>query len=154
MPTFRLVLAVTIRAPREQVYALLQGVENYPRLFRYMHDLRVLERRDNTVLAEVTEDMFGLRVFRVTTRFTFDPPHKVTMEQVRGPFERAVGWFTVTEQPDGTTRLEHGVEIAVGGLLGLLGKKVLESGLAKRRMVEEVQAVKQAAETAAGANAQ
>ncbi|GBC99862.1 hypothetical protein HRbin17_02393 [bacterium HR17] len=146
MPTFRLVLTVTVHAPIERVYALLRTVENYPRLFRYMHDLRVLERQDDTVLAEVNEDMFGLRVFWVTTRFTFDPPHKVTMEQVRGPFERAVGWFTLTPQPDSTTRLEHGVEIVVGGLLGMLGKKVLESGLAKRRMVEEMQAIKRAAE--------
>jgi ribosome-associated toxin RatA of RatAB toxin-antitoxin module len=145
MPEFRLVLAVTVRAPIERVYAVLADVERYPQLFRYMHDLQVMERRDKSLLAEVTEDMFG-KVFRVLTRFTFDPPRKVTMEQVRGPFDRAIGWFTLTPQPDGTTRLEHGVEIVASGVLGWLGKKVLESGLAKRRMTEEVRAVKMAAE--------
>jgi hypothetical protein len=38
------------------------------------------------------------------------------------------------------------VEIVASGVLGWLGKKVLESGLAKRRMTEEVRAVKMAAE--------
>jgi Oligoketide cyclase/lipid transport protein len=93
MPEFRLVLAVTVRAPIERVFAILADVERYPQLFRYMHDLQVVERRDKSLLAEVTEDMFG-KVFRVLTRFTFDPPRKVTIEQVRGPFDRAIGWFT------------------------------------------------------------
>jgi len=146
MPEFRLVLAVTVRAPIERVFAILADIERYPKLFRYMHDLRIVERQGKAVLAEVTEDMFGLKVFRVLTRFTFDPPRKVTMEQVRGPFDRAVGWFALEPQSDGTTRLEHGVEIAVSGILGWLGNKVLESGLAKRRMTEEVKAIKVAAE--------
>ncbi len=146
MAEFRLVLAVTVRAPIERIYALLADLERYPQLFRYMHDLRIIERKGKSVVAKVTEDMFGLKVFRVLTRFTFEPPRKVTMEQVRGPFERAVGWFTLEPQPNGTTRLEHGVEITASGLLGWLGAKVLESGLAKRRMAEELKAIKAAAE--------
>ncbi len=146
MPTLRLVVAVKVKAPMARIFDVLADVERYPKMFRYMHGLRVVEQSDQTVLAEVVEDMFGIKIFRVLTQFTFEPPAKVTIEQVQGPFERAVGWFNLEPQNDGSTRLVHGAEITASGLLGALGLLVLGSGEAKRRMTEEVEAVKREAE--------
>lgn len=146
MRTLRLVIGVKVNVPLERVFNVLSDLERYPKMFRYMHDLQVVERKDQTVLAEVVEDMFGIKIFRVLTRFTFEPPVKVTIEQVKGPFERAVGWFELEPQDDGSTRLVHGAEITAGGILGTLGLMVLRSGEAKRRMTEEVRAVKREAE--------
>lgn len=147
MRTLRLVIATTVQAPLEQVFAILADVESYPKIFHYMHNLRVLERTNTTVLADVQEDMFGIHIFWVRVRFTFETPKKVTIEQLRGPFEQAIGWFELEPQKNGTTRLVHGAEITASGIVGAMGLLFLTSGEAKRRMTKEVKAIKKAAES-------
>lgn len=152
MRTLRLVIATTVDAPLEHVYAVLSDLPRYPKLFRYMHDLQILERRDHTVLAEVVEDMFGMKVMKVLTKFTFSPPFKLFIEQVKGPFAKAVAWFDLKPESDGKTRVVHGAEITVDGLLGAIGIMLLRSGKAKARMTEELKAVKREAEKLAKAS--
>jgi len=145
MRTLRLVIATTVDAPLEHVYAVLSDLPRYPKFFRYMHDLRILEQRDHTVIAEVVEDMFGMKVMKVLTKFTFNPPLKLTIEQVKGPFAKAVAWFDLKPEGD-KTKVVHGAEITAGGLLGSIGMMLLKSGVAKERMTEELKAVKREAE--------
>lgn len=145
MRTLRLVIAATVKAPADLVYKVLNDLPRYPKLFKYMHDLRIVEQSDHTVLAEVTEDMFGMQIAKVLTKFVFEPPFKVFIEQVRGPFERAVAWFHLEPQGD-KTRVIHGAEITVKGLLANIGMMLLGSGVAKARMTEELKAVKAEAE--------
>lgn len=146
MRTLRLVIATTVNAPAEYVYAVLSDLPSYPKFFRYMHDLRILEQNDHTVLAEVMEDMFGLKVMKVLTKFIFNPPFKLIIEQVRGPFVKAIGWFELEPQGSEKTRVVHGAEITADGLLGSLGMMFLKKGIAKSRMTEELKAVKREAE--------
>lgn len=146
MRTLRLVIATTVNAPLEHVYAVLSDLPRYPKFFRYMHDLRILEQRDHTVLAEVEEDMFGLKVMKVLTKFTFNPPLRLFIEQVKGPFAKAVAWFDLNPEGDNKTRVVHGAEITVDGFLGSIGMMLLRSGKAKARMTEELKAVKREAE--------
>ncbi|MCS7185680.1 MAG: SRPBCC family protein [Armatimonadetes bacterium] len=152
MRTLRLVIATTVNAPLDDVYAVLSDLPRYPQFFRYMHDLRVLEQRDHTVLAEVVEDMFGIKVMKVLTKFTFNPPVKLLIEQVKGPFAKAVAWFDLEPEGDKRTRVVHGAEITVDGLLGSIGMMLLRSGKAKARMTEELKAVKREAEKLAAAS--
>lgn len=145
MRTLRLVIATTVNAPVECVYNVLTDLPRYPKLFRYMHDLRLIERKDHTALAEIVEDMFGLKIVKVLTKFVFEPPFKVSIEQVKGPFERAIGWFHL--EPRGReTRVVHGAEVTVGGVLASIGMVLLGSGQAKARMAQELEAVKREAE--------
>lgn len=146
MKTLRLVIATTVNASVEHVYAVLTDLPRYPKFFRYMHDLRLLEQRDHTALAEITEDLFGMKVIKVLTKFTFEPFRKVVIEQVEGPFDKAVGWFDLEPQNGGKTKVVHGAEISVGGLWGKIGLTLLGNGLAKARMTEELKAVKREAE--------
>lgn len=146
MRTLRLVIATTVNAPLERVYEVLADLPRYPKFFRYMHDLRVLEQHDHTVLAEVVEDMFGMTVMKVLTKFTFVPPLKILIEQVKGPFAKAIAWFDLKPEGDGKTKVVHGAEITVDGLLSSIGMMLLKSGKAKARMTEELKAVKREAE--------
>lgn len=146
MRTLRLVIATTVNAPLEHVYAVLSDLPRYPKFFRYMHDLQILERRDHTVLAEVEEDMFGIKVMKVLTKFTFNPPFKLFIEQVKGPFVKAIAWFDLKPEGDNKTKVVHGAEITADGLLGSIGLMLLKSGKAKARMIEELQAIKREAE--------
>lgn len=146
MKTFRLVIETTVNAPVEHVYAVLNDLLRYPKFFRYMHDLKILEQRDNVVLAEITEDLFGMKVIKVLTKFTFKPLSKVVIEQIGGPFKKAIGWFELERQNDRETKVIHGAEISVGGLWGEIGLMLLSKGIAKARMIEELKAVKKEAE--------
>ena len=145
MKTLRLVIATTINAPADCVYAVLADLTRYPKIFRYMHDLRVVEQRDHSALAEIEEDIFGMMVAKVLTKFVFEPPLKVLIEQVKGPFERAVAWFHLEPQGE-KTKVVHGAEITVGGLFAKIGMMLLGNGIAKARMIEELKAVKREAE--------
>ncbi len=147
MRTLKLVIATTVNAPAEQIFALLRDLPRYPRMFRYMHDLRVLEQWDGKALAEITEDLFGMMTAKVVARFTFEPPKRVTIEQIHGPFVKAVAWFELEPQNQNTTRVVHGAEITADGLMGSLGLLLLSNGKAKARMSEELRAVKKEAET-------
>jgi carbon monoxide dehydrogenase subunit G len=69
---------------------------------------------------------------------------------VKGPFEKAVAWFHLEPQGE-KTKVVHGAEITVGGLLAKIGMMLLGSGIAKARMTEEVNAVKREAEKLAAA---
>ncbi len=149
MRTLRLVIATTVNAPAERVFAVLSDLSRYPRMFRYMHDLQLVEQRDHTALAEVTEDLFGMATVKVLTRFVFNPPSQVTIEQVRGPFTKAVAWFELEPQGESVTRVVHGAEITADGLMGRIGLVLLSSGAAKARMAEELRAVKREAEKVA-----
>lgn len=145
MRTLRLVIATTVNASADFVYEVLSDLPRYPKLFRYMHDLRVIDQRDHTFLAEVEEDIFGMMVAKVLTKFVFEPPLKVFIEQVKGPFERAVGWFHLEPQGE-KTRVVHGAEITVSGILAIIGMMLLGNGIAKARMTEELKAIKREAE--------
>lgn len=136
----------TINATVEHVYAVLTDLQRYPKFFRYMHDLKLIEQRDHTALAEITEDLFGMKTIKVLTKFTFEPLRKVVIEQVDGPFDKALGWFELEKQNDGKTKVIHGAEISVGGLWGKIGLMLLVNGVARARMTEELKAVKKEAE--------
>ncbi len=146
MKTLRLIIATTINASVEHVYTVLTDLPRYPQFFRYMHDLKLLEQRDHMALAEIVEDLFGMKVIKVLTKFTFEPLRKIVIEQVKGPFDRAVGWFELETQNDGKTKVVHGAEISVSGLWGEIGLMLLGNGIAKARMTEELKAVKREAE--------
>ncbi len=150
MQTLRLVIATTVNAPLNCVYAVLSDLPRYPKFFRYMHDLQVLEQNDQTAIAEIVEDLFGMKVIKVLTRFTFEPLRKVVIEQIKGPFDRAVGWFELEPQNGDKTKVTHGAEISAGGLWGKIGLMLLGNGIAKARMMEELKAVKREAEKLAG----
>jgi len=86
-----------------------------------------------------------MMVAKVLTKFVFEPPLKVLIEQVKGPFERAVAWFHLEPQGE-RTKVVHGAEITVGGLFAKIGMMLLGNGIAKARMTEELKAVKREAE--------
>lgn len=115
-------------------------------MFHYLHQLKVISRNKNHLIAEILEDLFGLVKVWVRTRFRFEEPERVTIEQIRGPFTKAIGWFQLQKKDETTTSLVHGAELTAGGPMGFLGLFFLRSGEAKRRMMQEVLAIKERAE--------
>jgi hypothetical protein len=73
--------------------------------------LKVLERGKDMVLAEHYTPVHGGRLTAVTLEtVTFDRPHRVSFQLVRGPVPHVSEEFTLTER-DGGTRLEYSGEL-------------------------------------------
>jgi len=139
-----LVISTVVKAPMGVVFSVLRDVKKYPKLFRYMKDVKVLSSSDDQVVAQVLEDVFGFHYW-VKVRFRFQPNKGMEVRQLSGPLKFAFAWFTL-EEVEGGTKLTHGAEIHTTGLAAVIGQMVLSSGEAKRRMVRELMAVKREAE--------
>ncbi|MEI7038314.1 type II toxin-antitoxin system RatA family toxin [Fulvimonas yonginensis] len=117
-----------------QMFDLVNDVEAYPKRFSWCAGARVLEREGNVLVARLDLTFAGLRQ-SFTTRNTTEPPHRLRMQLVEGPFRSLDGvWEFI---PLG----EHGCKIAfaldfdyVGLAAGAI--KLGFQGLASR-MVED-----------------
>lgn len=94
-------LRVHIAAPRELVFDVISApdLDRTPRALE--RKLKVLERREDSVLAEhYTETAVGVTTTLETVRFA--RPGLVEFELVRGPVPRVAETFVLSEAADGT----------------------------------------------------
>jgi len=141
-----LTVSTFVKAPVEIVFEVLRDVESYPKIFAYVKELHVLWSSEdgNELIVDILEDMFGFLKW-VRSKFIFKPPSWIEIRQLSGPFRRAVGWFEIKREGDGTL-LKHGAIIEARGLVKAFGMLMLESGEAEARMRKEVAAIKKHAE--------
>lgn len=109
-------------APQE-MYALVTGVEQYPRFLPWCDHARILTSDDQGVTAEVGIAFGGVRQTFVT-RNAHDPGRSVVISLVDGPFSRLDGSWRFTTLGDGSQRacrvelhLNYGFDNAVLGRL-------------------------------------
>lgn len=132
-----------VSATPEQLFALINDVEQYPAFLPGCTAAAVLSREGSEVVAslQLRRSLFS---GQFTTRNRLQPPHEVHMTLVDGPFRSLVGRWTITPivapaipgQSDGATppvlgsRVDLVVEFELaGGLATLLGP-VLEPSVA------------------------
>ena len=137
--------SIFIKANRSTVFQILQDIESYPRYFRYVRRAKIVHRNEDTIVAEIDEEIHGLTQ-RLQNCFRFFPPDRIEAEQLKGPFLSARAWFTL-EEIEGGTQLDHVAEFEIGrGILGKLIHRFIADSYAQNRMAEEVVAIKYAAE--------
>ncbi|MBU3739628.1 MAG: type II toxin-antitoxin system RatA family toxin [Rhodoferax sp.] len=109
-------------APQE-MYALVTGVEQYPRFLPWCDHARILTSDDQGVTAEVGIAFGGVRQTFVT-RNAHDPGRSVVISLVDGPFSRLDGSWSFSTLGDGSQRacrvelhLNYGFDNAVLGRL-------------------------------------
>ncbi len=81
--------------PPEQMYALVNKVEEYPMHFRWCAAAQVLERGADYEIAQLQLRFAGMTQ-RFTTRNTLTPPSRLHMQLVEGPLKSLDGVFTFT----------------------------------------------------------
>jgi len=96
--------ALVNRAPAE-VFALINDIESYPQFLPWCTHARVEARIDSDVVATI-----GLRQGALhgefTTRNTLEPPHRIGMQLLRGPFRTLEGEWLMTPIEGGGCRVE------------------------------------------------
>lgn len=73
----------------EQLYALVIDIERYPEFLPWCRAARILERKDNELLAELIIS-FAHMTERYTSRVVMNHPASIDVTMVKGPFDHLV----------------------------------------------------------------
>lgn len=94
----------------EQMYALVERVEDYPKFLPWCRETHVQRDPDgNTVLATTTMQFHALR-HSFTTKNVHTPPESIKMNLVSGPFRRLTGEWTFTPLSENSCRVKLWLE--------------------------------------------
>ena len=82
--------SVLVSHPAERMFALVDGVEEYPEFLPWCSSTKVFERSASITRARLDIDYHGLRT-HISTFNRKEAPLRMTLELVDGPFERFAG---------------------------------------------------------------
>lgn len=80
----------------EQMFALVDQVENYPQFLPWCGEVKVAERTEHELVATLSINYHGLKQ-QFTTRNSNQRPHTIEMSLVEGPFKQLSGCWKFTE---------------------------------------------------------
>lgn len=107
--------------PAHAVFDVVADVERYPEFLRWCRSARVLERRDDQLVAELELDARGMRE-RFTTRNRMIPYDRIELHLVSGPFRSFEGaWHFRRLGADQGCRVILDLEFEFSGARSLLG---------------------------------
>lgn len=112
-------------SPR-QMFDLVRDVPSYPRFLSWCYSSQVVEEGDDYQVASLEIGLAGLK-HRFTTRNTLDPPSRIDIELVSGPFRQLDGCWTFKEAGESGCRVTVTLSFTVASRL-LAG--ALERGFA------------------------
>jgi ribosome-associated toxin RatA of RatAB toxin-antitoxin module len=120
MPTVR--KSVIVAHPAEAMFALVEDVEHYPQFLPWCASTEVAERTPKFTQARLDVAYHRLRT-HITTRNRKDPPRRMTLELVDGPFKRFHGEWRFTPIGDEGCRVQFDLDytLASPALAALLG---------------------------------
>ena len=118
-----------------QMFDLVNEVEAYPKRFAWCDGAEVIERGDNVLVARLDLKFAGFRQ-SFTTRNTIDPPHRLKMDLVDGPFRSLEGVWDFIALGDDGCKVTFALDFEYDGRLGGTALKLGFQGLAGR-MVDD-----------------
>ncbi|MDE1152883.1 MAG: type II toxin-antitoxin system RatA family toxin [Micavibrio sp.] len=90
-----------IRMPKRKIYDLMMDIEAYPRFIPFIRAARVLEKRDDGLLAEIRVGVPGL-AFTYRCEVTATPHEQIDVKDVAGPFRFLKARMTFSDTHGGT----------------------------------------------------
>lgn len=97
--------SVLIEHSADQMYALVERVEDYPAFLPWCGGGEVLERSETEMLATLHVHYHGIRT-KFTTANTNDPGHRITMHLHEGPFRKLEGEWRFTALAERACKIE------------------------------------------------
>jgi ribosome-associated toxin RatA of RatAB toxin-antitoxin module len=112
--------SVLVPYSTEQMFELVNRIEDYPRFLPWCGSASVLERSDNETVARLEIRYHGVHA-HFTTANRIEPPDRIVIRLRSGPFRRLDGtWrFTALSAAGSKVELSLGYEFA-GGVLARL----------------------------------
>jgi len=114
----------------EQMFALVNDVAAYPEFLHWCSGARIVSRAESHVIAEVDVSLAGIRQ-SFTTRNLLEPPHRIDIRLLNGPFRKLEGDWRFTDNERGSTvslSLEFSVSISpLGFVLGRVFEEIARS---------------------------
>jgi ribosome-associated toxin RatA of RatAB toxin-antitoxin module len=118
-----------------QMFDLVNEVEAYPKRFTWCAGAKVLERQGDVLVARLDLKFAGFRQ-SFTTRNTVDPPKRLQMDLVDGPFRSLEGVWEFIALGDDGSKVTFALDFDYAGRLGGSAMKLGFQGLAGR-MVDD-----------------
>jgi ribosome-associated toxin RatA of RatAB toxin-antitoxin module len=88
----------------EQMFALVADIERYPEFVPSVVRAKVLTREDNGVIGQLEMERAGVRE-KFTTRNMLEPPNRMSLALVDGPFRLLDGLWTFDALGDRGTKI-------------------------------------------------
>ncbi|HZX70688.1 MAG TPA: type II toxin-antitoxin system RatA family toxin [Rhodanobacter sp.] len=114
-----------------QMFDLVNAVEAYPKRFAWCAGAEVVERHDDALVARLDLRFAGLRQ-SFTTRNVVDPPRRLQMSLVDGPFRSLEGVWDFIALGDAGCKVAFALDFDYAGRLGGGALKLGFQGLAGR----------------------
>ena len=118
-----------------QMFDLVNEVEAYPKRFSWCAGAEVVERQGNVLVARLDLKFAGFRQ-SFTTRNTTEPPRRLQMSLVDGPFSSLEGVWDFIALGDAGCKVAFALDFDYAGRLGGGALKLGFQGLAGR-MVDD-----------------
>jgi carbon monoxide dehydrogenase subunit G len=110
-----------IKAPIEQVWAVVEDVESAPDWQGGLKAMRALERdgEGRAVLCESESDA-KVRTVKTTVRFSYAGPTRLSWNQEKGDLKSLDGRWDLEDLGEGRTRATYSIEAELGRMLGMV----------------------------------
>lgn len=89
----------------EQMFALVNGIEDYPKFLPWCGGTQVLKREDNKVVASILINYHGVK-HSFTTENVNAPPTLIKITLVEGPFRHLEGTWTFKPLRDDACKVQ------------------------------------------------
>jgi ribosome-associated toxin RatA of RatAB toxin-antitoxin module len=99
-----------------QMYELVNDVEAYPTRFQWCSAARVFERTDDALTAHLEVRVGGMTQ-AFSTRNTLEPPRRIAMQLVEGPFQSLAGIWTFAALGDSGCKIALALDFEYSGRL-------------------------------------
>jgi ribosome-associated toxin RatA of RatAB toxin-antitoxin module len=114
-----------------QMFDLVNEVEAYPKRFPWCASAEILESENNVLVARLDLKFAGFHQ-SFTTRNTVDPPKRLQMDLVDGPFRSLEGVWDFIALGDAGCKVAFALDFDYAGRLGGSALKLGFQGLAGR----------------------
>lgn len=98
------------------MFALVHDIADYPKLFDWCDDARILEQADDWLIARLDVRLGGVAA-SFTTRNTFRQPHSIALALIEGPFRDLRGEWRFVELAADACRVELDLAFDFAGSL-------------------------------------
>jgi ribosome-associated toxin RatA of RatAB toxin-antitoxin module len=124
-----------VRHSAQEMFDLVSDVEGYPRFLPWCQSAKLLSKTDEEICGRIEVARLGVRQ-RFSTCNRIDPPHRMQINLIDGPFRKLTGQWTFKELRDDACKVELEMDFefsgrlidkAFGGVFGQIANSLVDA---------------------------